>query len=104
MLDTTSLAYKPGWSFRRGGPGNRYLCISARTPDSQHPDRERVTQHMFEVPDQLADPVRWVFDQLLLCELHEAGEFYRVAGDAPFYPHHQGDGSPYELVDRRPPC
>lgn len=95
-----SLAYKPGWTFKLGGPGNRYLCIFAKTPDSNNPSRERTTQHMFEIPDT-GDMVRWVFDCLLLCEQHEVGEFFRVGGDRPFFPYHQGEGSPYDIVDRR---
>lgn len=100
-----SLRYKPGWVFKIGGPLGRYLCVFATTPDSQRPGESRTTQHMFEIPDVLDDPVRWVFDRLLLCELHEAGEFFEVAGRRPFYPNHQDEGSPYELVDRRRlPC
>ena len=95
------IAYKPGWSFRYGGPGNRFLCVFARTSDSAHPDRERTTQHMFELPDDVGDFERWVFDRLLLCELHEAGEFFTIDGEQPFYPNHGDEGSPYELVDRR---
>jgi len=98
-----SLAYKPGWRFKLAGPGGRWLCVFAETPDSQSPDRTRWTQHMFEFPDPLPDGrtlARWVFDRLLLCELHEAGEFFAVDGFHPFFPHHQDEGSPYELVER----
>lgn len=95
------LRYKPGWSFRLGGPNNRFLCVFARTLDSHQPDRERTTQHMFEIPADAT--VRWVFDQVLLAELHEAGEFFQVGDHRPFYPHHQDEGSPYELVERTPP-
>ena len=97
------LTYKPGWAFKLGGPAGRYLCVFATTPDSNDPSRQRTTQHMFEVPADLADDytaARWIFDRLLLVEQHEAGEFFAVAGRRPFYPHHQDEGSPYELVDR----
>jgi hypothetical protein len=100
LVALPSLGYKPGWLFKVGGPGNRFLCIYAETIDSQHQDRNRLTQHMFEIPNE-GDFVRWVFDCLLLCELHEAGEFFTVDGVAPFFPNHQDEGSPYELVDRR---
>lgn len=96
-----SLSYKPGWKFKAGGPGGRSLCVFATTPDSNDPTRERTTQHMFEMPDDCDDPVRWAFDSLLLAELHEAGEFFTVDGFRPFFPYHQDEGSPYELVDRR---
>jgi len=98
-----ALAYKPGWRFRLGGPGNRFLCVFATTPDSNNPATDRCTQHMFELPSPLPDKrelVRWAFDRLLLCELHEAGEFFRVDGFRPYMPHHQDEGSPYDLVER----
>lgn len=101
------LSYKPGWKFKVGGPLGRFLCVFATTPDSTDLSRERTTQHMFELPP-VADErglVRWVFDQLLLAELHEAGEFFSVDGFRPFFPHHQDEGSPYELVERwETPC
>lgn len=95
------ISYKPGWSLRLGGPGNRFLCIFAQTPDSLSPARTRTTQHMFEVPPVLADPVRWVLDSLLMAERHEACEFYRVGDERPFWPNHQDEGSPYTIEDRR---
>ncbi|HEX6968104.1 MAG TPA: hypothetical protein VF174_04720 [Micromonosporaceae bacterium] len=97
------LTYKPGWTFKLGGPGGRYLCVFATTPDSNDVSRQRTTQHMFEVPDDLTTDraaARWIFERLLLVEQHEAGEFFAIAGRRPFYPHHQDEGSPYDLVDR----
>lgn len=96
-----SIRYKPGWSFKVAGPRGRLLCVFARTPDSADPSRERVTQHQFPLPDlDPPDFFRWVFRCLLLCEQHEAGEFFAVDGFRPHFPHHQDEGSPYELVDR----
>lgn len=103
MMDVSRLSYKPGWVFKVAGPENRFLCIFATTPDSGQPERTRCTQHMFRLPEPVPEHralMRWVFDCLLLCELHEAGEFFRVDGFAPFFPHHQDEGSPYELVER----
>lgn len=97
------LSYKPGWKFKIGGPGGRYLCVFATTPDSNNPGQNRTTQHQFEIPDDMPDGrafCRWVLDQLLLAELHEAGEFFAIDGHRPFFPHHQDEGSPYELVER----
>lgn len=96
------ITYKPGWSFKIGGPLGRFLCIHARTPDSLDPSRVRSTQHMFETPEGL-DPQgfhRWCFARVLDAERHEAGEWYRVNGQAPFWPHHQDEGSPHEHVER----
>lgn len=101
---TLPLAYKPGWRFRIGGPGNRFLCVTATTLDSLSPDRERSTQHMFEIPCGLGrrDFARWVFDRLLDAERHEAAEFFQFEGNRPFWPNHQDEGSPYEHVERWP--
>ena len=131
-----SVRYKPGWSFKVGGPGNTMLCIFAPTPDSWHPESERTTQHQFAIPAAAVgrcgfadlhnderdgncdlcgkpwrwgagdvvvpfDVVRWILDCLLLAERHECCEFFEVGGRRPFYPHHQGLGSPYVIVDRR---
>ena len=93
------IRYKPGWEFKVGGPGGRFLCVFARTPDSLQPDRLRVTQHMFEIPES-GDLGRWVLDCLLLAERHEACEFLELDGVRRFWPHHQDEGSPYDLVDR----
>ena len=104
MIDPSRLSYKPGWTFKIGGPLGRYLCVYASTIDSQDRSSTRLTQHMFEIPaNDFPDEhtaARWIFDQLLLCELHEAGEFFEVDGFAPFFPNHQDEGSPYELVNR----
>lgn len=94
--------YKPGWFFKIGGPLGRFLLINVDTPDSNDPSRQRRTQHMFEIPafDTGRAFVRWVFDCVLLCEQHEAGEFFRVGAVRPFMPYHEDEGSPYELVER----
>lgn len=104
-MDITSLAaglsYKPGWRFKAGGPGGRFLCVFATTDDSCRPGQTRTTQHMFEPPAGCDDLVRWAFDCLVKAETHEVGEFFRVAGDRPFFPNHQDEGDPYVVVDRR---
>lgn len=97
-----AITYKPGWTFRIGGPLNRYLCVFATTPDSNDPQQRRTTQHMFELPavTDARQFYRWVLDQLLLAEFHELGEFFTVDGHRPYFPNHQDEGSPYELVER----
>lgn len=98
----TRIGYKPGWTFKAGGPGGRSLCVFARTVDSSNPTTERVTQHMREPPEGFdgRDLIRWVFTFLLDIERHEAGEFFAVEGHRPFMPHHQDDGDPYLHVER----
>lgn len=96
-----SLSYKPGWTFKKAGPRGRFLCVFATTPDSSDRGRMRTTQHQFEFP-ALADRkafARWVFDCLMLCELHECGEFFGLGGERPFMPGHQGE-DPYARVER----
>jgi hypothetical protein len=100
-----ALSYKPGWSFKAGGPEGRFLCVFARTPDSMRPGCERTTQHMFKFPAPAMERrefARWAFECLLKAELHEAGEFFTMAGHRPFFPHHQDEGDPYERVERWP--
>jgi hypothetical protein len=94
------LAYKPGWSFKIAGPGGRYLCAFARTPDSLHPERERVTQHMWEIPDELdyRGFARWALERLVDVERHEAAEFFQLDGRRPFWPEHDG-GDAYTHVE-----
>ena len=97
-----TLRYKPGWTFRIGGPLNGYLCVRAVTVDSTDRHKTRPTGHMWPLPEPMPerDFIRWVFSCLLLAEQHEAGEFFTVNDFAPFYPNHQDEGSPYDLVER----
>ena len=98
-----SLGYKPGWTFKIGGPNKTMLCVFATTPDSLDPTRTRTTQHMFNLPAMpctVAEFTRWVLDQLTAAEFHESCEFLTVDGFHPFWPNHQDTGSPYELVQR----
>lgn len=96
-----TLTYKPGWKFKIAGPRNSLLCVYAETADSTNSTRTRVTQHQFPLPPPCPhqDFVRWVYLCLLLAERHEAGEFFRVDGHAPFWPGHQGE-DPYAWTER----
>jgi hypothetical protein len=98
-MDVAGLVYKPGWRFRLGGPGDRYLCVYAHTPDSWAPRRMRFTQHQFPIPAE-GITERWLFDRLMEIEQHECAEFLTIDGKRPFYPNHGDEGSPYALVDR----
>ena len=101
---TPSLGYKPGWTFKLAVRADGdWLCIRAVTVDSNNRTNTRATGHMFKLPEEpmtLRQFARWAFDRCLLCELHEAGEFFSVDGFRPFFPNHQDEGSPYELVER----
>lgn len=94
----SSLAYKPGWTFKLAGPHGRFLCVFAVTADSLVPSRMRTTQHQFELPESFADErefARWALARLLDVERHEAAEFFQFDGRRPFFPGHQGE-DPYE--------
>jgi hypothetical protein len=96
-----SIGYRPGWRFKRGGPGGRYLCVFVTSADTTRPDRERCTQHMFEIPAvEGRELARWVFARLMDIERHEAAEWFRWDGRHVFWPFHQDEGSPYAAVER----
>jgi hypothetical protein len=103
------VAYKPGWSFelwdgeRHGehyvGSAGLTLSIRAQVPNSKSDDTVGV-HHIMPVPVATWDRrtwERWVLDQILLVELHEAMEFYRVGGVALFFPAHGAGRNPYEI-------
>lgn len=96
------IVYKPGWTFKVGGPDRRYLCVFATNTDTLVPSRERCTQHMFELPPEdltLREFSRWLLEQLHTAERHETCEWLQVGGQRPFFPEH-GDGDPYKPVER----
>ena len=98
----STLRYKPGWTFKIAGPNGSKLCVFATTPDSNNPARDRCTQHQFDLPGPLPlrDFMLWIDGCLDLIDRHERWEFLRIDDFAPFYPNHQDEGSPYELVER----
>lgn len=100
MID--QLAYKPGWVFKRGGPGGTMLCVFVTSPDTLHPECTRCTQHQFTIPHDLHPKpfARWVFDRIMDIERHEAAEAFQHNGTRPFWPNHQDEGSPYAHVER----
>ncbi len=107
------LSYRPGWTFRledidRGqGSKGLTLIITTRGYNSYHTDRGesyRVNHYMI-VPAASYDMrswQRWLFDQLLLVEKHEAMEFF-VLHDSPgsehvvhpYAPSHGPGNDPY---------
>lgn len=64
-------------------------------------------RHFFPVPVATYDARswrRWLFDQLLRVELHEACEFFRLedragTADRPFAPHHGPGRDPYTVFE-----
>lgn len=102
------LTYKSGWTFtvrsvdRGQGSTGLTLCILIRTPDSYHPEEMRSVMHYMPVPPAAFDERswrRWLFDQILLVERHEAAEFFQISGARPYAPHHGPGNDPYIVFD-----
>lgn len=92
------VTYKEGWSFRLLEAGVGYtLEIRIRGAVNSHDPagplivlthRRPVAEHLL---DSVDDRYRmdWLYRQILEVERHEAGEFFRVDGRAPFHPHRE---------------
>lgn len=100
-----ALGYRPGWSFRlvdahdRGqGSFGLTLIITVHTVNSYDHDQPTVVNHLMPVPPAAYDRrswQRWLLEQILLVERHEACEFFSVAGDKPYAPSHGPGNDPY---------
>lgn len=111
------IAYKPGWTItleymRREGEhlaGSEGLTLRVRfaAEDSTKPGVMAYLDHLFAVPPAAYSREtweRWVFDCLVQMETHEAMEYFKVDGQAPFFPAHgtQNGFSPYTIARRHP--
>jgi len=108
-----ALRYKHGWYFtlasRDRGQGSEGLTldITTLTTNSYHPTvcefcSSAVTgyrvHHYFIVPAAAYDMRswrRWLFDQVVLVERHEAAEFFKIDNDRPYAPSHGPGNDPY---------
>jgi hypothetical protein len=99
------LRYRAGWRFaladldRGQGSAGLTLVITTLGTNSYHPDETdyRVNHYMI-VPAAAYDDrswQHWLFEQVLLVELHEAMEFFQVGDDEPFAPSHGHGQNPY---------
>ena len=107
------VSYRPGWTFKladidRGqGSAGLTLVITTSGYDSYHPERGENygVNHYMPVPPAAFDArswQRWLFDQLLLVERHEAMEFFAVHDSPgsehavrPYAPSHGFGQDPY---------
>lgn len=104
--------YKKGWHFslrhlldRGQGSQGLTLVITVRTVDSYHSDTPLVVNHYMVVPPAMYDERswrRWLFDQILLVERHEAMEFFQLGSDdehwvRPYAPSHGPGNDPYMI-------
>lgn len=105
------LSYRPGWQVRlenidRGqGSAGLTLIITTQGYDSYHPDRGEIyrVNHYMIVPAAAYDQQswrRWLFEQFLLVERHEACEFFKIGGKRPYAPHHGPGNDPYVVFER----
>ena len=105
----STITYKPGWSLwltdmerpteHLAGSHGLTLCIAAHVENSYRPEPTRV-EHWFAVPPAAYDREtweRWVLDQILLVEQHEALEFFRVDDELVYAPAHGPMRNPYEI-------
>lgn len=108
----TRVRYKAGWNFslrdldRGQGSQGLTLVIHITGPDTYHPERQISVAHYMPVPPAAYDERswrRWLFDQILLVERHEACEFFQLvtdggqrgAIDRPYAPSHGPGNDPY---------
>lgn len=102
------LAYRPGWTVALGdvdrGQGSDGLTLTITTMgyNSYHPEQGQNygVHHYFPVPPaayKRADWQRWLLDQFILVESHEACEFFTVDGDHPYAPNHGPGRNPYTI-------
>lgn len=106
-----NVRYKSRWRFtledvdRGQGSAGLTLCIWITEPDAYEPQKMRSVVHYMPVPPAAFDAAswrRWLFEQVLLVEQHEACEFFRLddgSGDAfrPYAPNHGPGNDPYTV-------
>lgn len=102
------LRYKEGWQFdlkhlyRGQGSEGLTLVITLTCQDSYHPENRMNVVHYMIVPPAAYDErswTRWLFDQILLVEQHEACEFFLIEGHRPYAPHHGPGNNCYTIFD-----
>lgn len=102
--------YRPEWEVsleevdRGQGSVGLTLVIVSQGYDSYHPDRGETYRvaHYMPVPPAAFDRrswQRWLLDQFLLVERHEACEFFQIDGERPYAPHHGPGNDPYIIFD-----
>lgn len=103
-----ALRYKQRWVFKLEeldrGQGSKGLTLVIRitTPDSYEPSELRSVLHYFPVPPAAYSQkswCRWLFDQILQVEAHEAMEFFVIANVRPFAPNHGPGADPYSITE-----
>lgn len=107
LVDELELPLHPKWDvyllddYDRG-QGCRGMTLDVVTwgLDSYHPERGETyrVHHFFIVPAAAYNKrswQRWLFDQLMLVELHEGMEGFVIDGSRPYSPNHGEGHDPY---------
>lgn len=104
------LTYRPGWIFRledydRGqGSKGLTLVVTILGYDTYNVGRGETYRviHLMPVPPAAYNERswrRWLFDQVMLVEQHEAAEFFQIGDDRPYAPYHGDGNSPYTVFE-----
>lgn len=105
------LEYRPGWLFtlipdldRGQGSQGLTLDIVTKGHDAYHPERGQnyCVHHYMPVPPASFDRRswrRWLLEQILLVERHEACEFFTINGEHPYAPNHGPGNDPYIVAE-----
>lgn len=103
------LCYKQGWEFslqheeRGQGCCGLTLAITITVPDSYDLRHNITVRHYMIVPAAAYNRQswqRWLLEQILLVERHEACEFFIVNGVRPYAPHHGPGHDPYTVFEQ----
>lgn len=103
------IKYKDGWQFwlsdidRGQGSEGLTLIINVTSPDSYHPEQTIMVNHYMIVPAAAYDErswVRWLLEQILKVEQHEACEFFQIEDHRPYAPNHGPGRDPYTVMDQ----
>ncbi len=102
------LKYKKGWTFwledkdRGQGSKGLTLVILLETEDSYNPGSTFRVVHYMIVPAASYNESswkRWLFEQVLLVERHEAAEYFKIDDHRPYAPHHGPGFDPYQIFE-----
>jgi hypothetical protein len=112
------LAYRPGWRCwleadterdrdsegRVVGRGLTLVIVTQGYNSYKPSDGETYrVHHYFIVPAATYDErawMRWLFDQVVLVETHEAMEFFKIDKHRPYAPNHGPGRNPYTIHER----
>jgi hypothetical protein len=104
------LKYRPGWHIsleetdRGQGSVGLTLKILVKGYDSYAPENGENyrVMHYMPVPPAAYNErswKRWLLEQLILVEQHEACEFFMIDEDRPYAPYHSDGNNPYTIFE-----